>query len=108
MPDGSPQTTPVWVDRENGTVLINTEKGRVKCDNLRRDPRIALSILDPENPYASLQLRGKAELVEDGATEHIHRLARKYLGRDYPYLTPDTERVTVRILPDNVNFAVQG
>src|SRR5512146_2660317 len=73
MPDGSPQVTPVWCDLENDDiVVINSAKGRQKDRNLRRDPRVALAIIDPENPYRYLEIRGKVmEITEQGAAAHI-------------------------------------
>src|SRR6202162_6663512 len=83
MKDGSPQVTPVWVDYDGKYVRINSARGRVKDRNLRRDPRVALSIQDPENPYRYLEIRGKVvEITEKGADEHINGLAKKYLGKD--------------------------
>jgi PPOX class probable F420-dependent enzyme len=97
--------SPVWVARDgDGTVVFNTAKGRVKHRNLVRDPRIALSVHDQDNPYAYLQVRGTAELVDAGAREHIDEMSRKYLGKDYPFLSEGEERVIVRITPEAVDF----
>jgi PPOX class probable F420-dependent enzyme len=86
MPDGSPQVTPVWVDLDGDYVIFNSAKGRQKDRNVRRDPRVALTLMDPENPYRYLEIRGRvAEITEDGAAENINKLAKKYLGVDkYP------------------------
>jgi PPOX class probable F420-dependent enzyme len=104
MPDGSPQVSPVWVDIEDGLVLFNTAEGRLKPENLRRDPRVAISITDDENPYENVLIRGKAvELTHDGADEHIDALANRYMGVDeYPLRQPGEERVIVKIEPDKV------
>lgn len=103
MPDGAPQVTPVWVDYDGTYVIFNTAKGRVKERNLRRDRRVALTISDPSNPYRYIQVRGRAELSEEGADEHIDRLAKKYLGMDkYPSRQPGEVRVIVRITPEAV------
>jgi len=104
MPDGSPQVTPVWCDYDGTHVLLNTAKGRQKDQNIRRDPRIALSILDPENPYRYLEIRGRVvEITEKGADEHINKLAKKYLGKDlYPYRQPGEVRLLLRVQPDRV------
>ena len=101
--DGAPQSTPVWVDYDGAHVRFNTARGRVKDRNLQRNPRIALSILDPENPYRYLQVRGRVvAMTEAGADAHIDALARKYLDQDtYPYRRPGEVRVTVRILPES-------
>jgi PPOX class probable F420-dependent enzyme len=104
MPDGSPQVTPVWCDLQDSFVVINTAKGRLKDRNMRRDPRVALAVSDPANPYRYLQVRGRvAEITETGADKHIDRMAKKYLGVDsYPYRRPDEVRVMYKIQPDHV------
>jgi len=104
MPDGSPQVTPVWVDFDGSHVLVNTARGRQKDRNLRRNPAVALAISDPENPYRYLEVRGRvAEITEEGASEHIDKLAQKYLGVErYPKRTPGEIRVLYRIAPQHV------
>jgi PPOX class probable F420-dependent enzyme len=103
MPDGSPQSTPVWVERDGNTVLFNTARGRAKPRNLERDPRVAISAHDRDDPYRYAQVRGVAELVDEGATDHIHKLSQKYRGRDYSdNLRPGERRVIVRITPTSV------
>jgi PPOX class probable F420-dependent enzyme len=101
MPDGSPQVTPVWVDYKDGKVLINTARGRIKDRNMSADPRVALSISDPDNPYRHIQIRGRVtNIVEKGAAEHIDKMAKKYLGKDkYPYNQPGDVRVIFEIEP---------
>ena len=102
--DGSPQVTPVWVDFDGTHVLVNTARGRVKAKNLAREPRVALSIADPENPYRYLGIQGRVvELTEAGADAHIDKLANKYLGKDYPFRAPGEKRVIVKIAPDKVH-----
>src|SRR3970040_759491 len=72
--DGTPQVTPVWVDREGGFIMFNSARGQRKDKNVRRDPRVAISIADPENPYRYLEIRGRVvEITEQGADEHINR-----------------------------------
>ncbi|MBI2160580.1 MAG: PPOX class F420-dependent oxidoreductase [Candidatus Rokubacteria bacterium] len=102
--DGAPQSTPVWVDYDGTHVRFNTARGRVKERNLQRNPRIALSILDPENPYRYLQVRGRVvETTEQGADAHIDALAKKYLDKDrYPFRRPGEVRVTVKIAPEKI------
>ncbi len=102
--DGAPQVTPVWVDDDGTHVRFNTARGRVKERNLRRNPRVALSIIDPDNPYRYLQVRGRAvEMTETGADEHIDALSQKYLGQDtYPFRRAGEVRVTVKILPESI------
>ena len=105
MPDGMPQVTPVWVERDGDVVVINTAKGRAKHRNLERDPRVALMVIDGDNPYSYVQVRGRAEFVEEGADENIDGLAKKYLGVDvYPGHRPDQERIIVRITPQAVDW----
>ena len=106
MPDGRPQVTPVWCDVEGDLVIINTAKGRQKDRNLRRDPRVALSIIDPDNPYRYLELRGQVvEITEQGAAAHIDKMAKKYLGVDkYPYKNPDEVRVMFKIQPEHATM----
>ena len=86
MPNGDPQVTPVWCDLEGELVVINSAKGRQKDRNLRREPRVALAIIDPDNPYRYLEIRGKVvEITEQGADAHINKMSKKYLGVDkYP------------------------
>ena len=102
--DGRPQVTPVWVDFDGTHVRVNTARGRVKDKNLGRNPSVALSVQDPDNPYRYVQIRGRvAEMTEQGADAHIDSLAKKYLGQDtYPYRKPNEKRVTVKIVPDHV------
>jgi PPOX class probable F420-dependent enzyme len=92
MPDGRPQVTPVWIDLEGDLVLFNSAKGRQKDKNVRRDPRVALSIVDPDNPYRYLEIRGRvAEITEHGANEHIDKLAKK----------PGEVRVVYKVQPEH-------
>ncbi len=105
MPDGSPQVNPVWVDFDGTHVRFNTARGRWKDKNLQRDARVAIEIIDPDNPYRYLQVRGKiVEITEKGADAHIDSLAKKYLDADkYPFAQPGEVRVTYRIEPQSVN-----
>jgi PPOX class probable F420-dependent enzyme len=104
MKDGSPQLTPVWFDTDGEHILINSARGRVKDKNMRRDRRVAITILDPKNPYRYVQICGKViEITTHGAREHIDRLAKKYRGLDkYPSPSADEIRVTYKILPDKI------
>lgn len=106
MPDGSPQVTPVWVDHEGDTLVFNTSVGRLKHRNLKRDGRVALSMVDPEDPYTALLVRGKVtEITTEGADDHINALSKRYLGVDeYPFAAPGEERVIVRVEPEKVSF----
>ena len=105
MPDGSPQVTPVWFDYADGVIRFNTAKGRVKQRNLKDGSSIALSIMDPDNPYRYVQIRGKVTRVtEQGANAHIDSLAKKYLGKDkYPFAQPGEVRITYEIKPEHVH-----
>ncbi|MBI4240489.1 MAG: PPOX class F420-dependent oxidoreductase [Candidatus Rokubacteria bacterium] len=102
--DGTPQVTPVWVDFDGAHIRFNTAKGRVKDKNLRRNPKVALAIMDPDNPYRYVRVSGRVvEVTEQGADQHIDALAQKYLGQDrYPFRQPGEVRVTYKILPDKV------
>jgi len=105
LKDGSPQVTPIWVDYDGTHVRINSAKGRWKDKNMRNRPKVALSILDPDNPYRYMQIRGTVtEVTENGADAHIDSLARKYLGQDkYPYRQPGEVRVIYKIAVERVN-----
>jgi PPOX class probable F420-dependent enzyme len=104
-PDGSPHVTPVWVDYDGEHVLVNSAYGRCKVLNIQRDPRVALVVLPSEDQQAGyVSLSGTAELVDEGADEHIDKLARKYLGVDeYPFRSPGEKRVIIRITPERVD-----
>jgi PPOX class probable F420-dependent enzyme len=104
MPDGSPQVTPVWVDLDGNTVIINTAKGRLKDRNMKRDPRVALAVSDPANPYRYVQVRGRvSDISENGGDAHIDKMAKKYPNQDsYPYRQAGEVRVVYRITPEHV------
>jgi PPOX class probable F420-dependent enzyme len=105
MKDGSPQVTPVWVDYDGKYVRINSAKGRVKDKNIRRDPRVSISLQDPANPYRYLEIRGRVvEITESGADDHINKLSQKYLGKPvYPFRQPGEVRVLYKIEPEKVS-----
>ena len=103
--DGSATSTPVWVDVDRGQVIVNTAIGRLKERNVRRDPRVALSMTDFENPYDWAEIRGRVvEFVEGEPVEAtIDALAKKYIDQDrYPFRQPGERRVTMRIEPTRV------
>jgi len=106
MPDGSPQVTPVWCDLEGDYVVFNSARGRQKDRNIRRDPRVALAIVDPDNPYRYLEIRGRVvEISEQGADVHIDKLAKKYLGVDkYPYRQAGEVRVIYKLQPEHTSM----
>ncbi|MGE5511654.1 MAG: PPOX class F420-dependent oxidoreductase [Bacteroidota bacterium] len=105
MSDGSPQVTPVWVDFDGSHLRFNSARGRVKDKNVRHDPRVAMTLVDPDNPYRYLQVRGRVvEITEQGADQHIDKLSKKYLGQDtYPYRRADEVRVIYRVEPEKVS-----
>ena len=102
--DGSPHNTVVWVDEDNGELSFNTAVGRAKERHLRKDPRVSLIMVDPENSYRWVSVSGTAELSTEGADDEIDRLAKKYLGKDeYPFRNPEEQRIKVRITPQLVD-----
>lgn len=105
MPDGSPQVTPVWIDYDGRNILFNSARGRVKDKNVRRDPRVSLSVADPENPYSYFEVRGRViSITEQGAVEHIDKMAQKYLGQaKYPWARPGEVRVVYTVEPEHVS-----
>ena len=107
MRDGSPQATPVWVDVEpDGThILINTVEGHIKKNNIDRDPRVAVTVVDSQDPYRTVLVRGtvvEQRGPDQGANDHINMLAKKYLGRDQYQLRDGETRVILRIKPSHV------
>jgi PPOX class probable F420-dependent enzyme len=101
MADGSPQVTPVWFDYVDGKIRINTAKGRVKARTLTQGAKVALAIVDPDNDYRYIQVRGVVgKVTEDGADAHIDALAMKYMGKEkYPFASPAETRLTIVIDP---------
>jgi PPOX class probable F420-dependent enzyme len=106
MPDGSPQVTPVWVDFDGTRIGVNSARGRQKDRNMKCNPAVALALTDPGNPYRYLEVRGRVvEITEDGASEHIDQMAKKYLGADnYCNRAPGEVRVLYKIEPLHVTF----
>ena len=105
MPDGSPQVTPVWVDYDGEYVIVNSARGRRKDKNMQRNSAVALALVDPDNPYRYLEVRGRvSEITEDGADQHIDKMAKKYLGVDrYPGRQPGEVRVMYKIKPEHTS-----
>ncbi|MFP5261250.1 MAG: PPOX class F420-dependent oxidoreductase [Blastocatellia bacterium] len=101
MPDGTPQVTPVWVDYDGTHLVVNSARGRRKDKNIQRNSSVALSIMDPDNPYRYLEVRGRvADITEEGADDHIDKMAKKYIGEDrYPWRQPGEVRVIYKIEP---------
>ena len=98
-----PQLTPVWIDLEDGELVFNTAKGRAKDRNLARNPSVAVSVVDPDDPYNVVVVRGTVEPTEEGADAHIDSLAKKYLGVEkYPMRQPGEVRIKYRVHPQHV------
>lgn len=110
MKEGGPQVTPVWFDFDGRHFRINTARGRVKDRNMRRSPKVALAIMDPDNPYRHLAVQGRVvEVTEQGADAHIDALAKKYLGADeYPFRQPAEQRISYLVEPALVRHQKQG
>ena len=106
--DGSPQVTPLWIDADGDDLLFNTAQGRVKERHMARDPRVAVSVVDPDDPYNVVALRGTVvDITTDGADDHIDALAKKYLGvESYPMRSEGEVRIKVRVRTDHI--AMQG
>ena len=101
--DGSPHSTVVWIDATDDAVLFNSPASGAKVRHIRADPRISVVVIDPAEMYRWVGVTGTAEIVEEGADDHIDRLAKKYLGADtYPFRRPGEQRVMVRITPTHV------
>jgi PPOX class probable F420-dependent enzyme len=104
--DGSPQVTPTWIDIDDTTILINTAEGRIKQKNVSRDPRVSISLVDEENPYSMVTIKGRViEQTNDGADKHIDKLAKKYLNIDkYPGHSSSLKRIILKIKPEKVFY----
>ena len=101
-PDGSPQTSVLWAKRDGDDIVLSTIRGRRKTRNLERDPRVSVLGFDPANPYQYFEVRGRAELTEEGGRELIDELSVKYTGKPYTADGPDVVRVVVRISADRI------
>ncbi|WP_338683087.1 PPOX class F420-dependent oxidoreductase [Streptomyces acidiscabies] len=101
-PDGAPRNSVVWMKREGDTVLLTSLDNRQKVRNLRRDPRVSLTVFDLANPYASVEIRGRAEILPDPEKRLPHDLAHRYLGIDPPGEKDDEVRVIIRVVPEKV------
>ena len=104
MKDGSPQISPVWGDYEDGYILVNTAEGRIKHKNVLRDPRVAVSVVDNDNPLNMTTIRGKVEsIIPDYEYKHANKLTKKYMGKDkYPFRQPGEKRIIFKIMPEKV------
>ncbi|WP_151478416.1 PPOX class F420-dependent oxidoreductase [Streptomyces albicerus] len=101
-PGGAPQNSVVWIKREGDTVLFSSTDGRQKVRNLRRDPRISISVFDLANPYTSVEIRGTAEILPDEGKRLPYELSHKYLGIDPPAEKDDEVRVIIRVVPERI------
>jgi PPOX class probable F420-dependent enzyme len=108
--DGSPHVTPVWVDHDGDTVLLNTAEGRAWPANARRTGKVALNVLNQENPYEYVYIQGSVdEATSEGADEHIDKMAKKYMGVDeYPFRQEGETRLLVKIKPEKVTHNNPG
>jgi len=104
MKDGSPQLSPVWADFEDEHVLVNTAEGRIKHKNVLRDPRVAISVVNQNNPLDMTTIRGKVvDIIPDYEYEHANKLTKKYMGKEkYPFKQPGEKRIIFKILPERV------
>ena len=108
-PDGSVLDTVAWINAENGSVAVNSARGRKWPANLERDPRVTVLVYEGGNPYNYVEIRGRATAIEEGADEHINVLTKKYIGQDeYPFRQPGEERIKFVIEPDHVRHQKQG
>jgi len=104
MPDCSPEATIVWIETDGRFIYFNTAFPRLKASNLKRDNRVAITVFDPKRPYHdALAIRGRAELITEGANEHIEKLARMYTGRAFEGFRPDQTRVIVKVTPERIH-----
>jgi PPOX class probable F420-dependent enzyme len=107
--DGSVLSTIVWISAEDGTVAVNSARGRRWPANLERDPRVTVLVYEAGNPYNYVEIRGRATATTDGADEHINSLTKKYINQDeYPFRQPGEVRVKFVIEPEHVRHQKQG
>jgi PPOX class probable F420-dependent enzyme len=105
MPDGSPEATVVWIETDGKYIYFNTAFPRLKARNLERDPRVAITVFDPKHAYKDvLAIRGRAELIHEGAKEHIDKMARLYPRRPFKGFRPDQTRVIVKVTPERIHL----
>ena len=104
MPDGSPEATVVWIETDGEFIYFNTAFPRLKARNLDRDNRVAIVVFDPAHPYRDvLAIRGRAELILEGAREHIDKLSRLYTGKPFRGYRADQTRVIVKVTPERIH-----
>ncbi len=105
--DGSILSTVVWVGYDKDTLFVNSAVGRRWPANLEHDPHATLVIMDPQNPYSFVEVRGTVTGSTEHGTDDINWLSNKYIGRDYPWLQPDEQRITFAFEPSRVRFVKQ-
>jgi PPOX class probable F420-dependent enzyme len=103
MPDGSPEATVVWIESDSEHIYFNTAMHRLKARNLQRNPHVAVSVYDPQNPYSGVSVRGRAELILEGARENADKVSMAYEGKPFRELGPDEVRVIVKITPEKIH-----
>ena len=103
MPDGSPEATVVWIESDSDHVYFNTAMHRLKARNLQRNPHVAVTVFDPDDPYRGVAVRGRAELILEGARENADEVSRAYTGQAFRELGPDEVRVIVKITPERIH-----
>lgn len=103
MPDGSPEATVVWIESDSQHVYFNTAMHRLKARNLQRNPHVAVTVFDPDDPYRGVAVRGRAELILEGANENVDQVSRAYTGEPFRELGPREVRVIVKITPERVH-----
>ncbi len=103
-PDGSPQLTPVWGNYSDEHILINTAEGRIKHKNIQKDPRVAVSVVDYNNPLNMTTIRGKViQIIPDYDYSHINKLTKQYMGiSEYPYKRENEKRIILKIKPEKI------
>ncbi len=104
MKDGSPQVSPVWANLEDEHIMVNTAEGRIKHKNVLRDPRVALSIVDSNNPLDMTSIKGTVvEIIPDYDYIHANKLTKKYLGKEtYPFRRENEKRIIFKIKPEKI------
>ncbi len=102
-PEGEPHSSPVWYDWDGERFLFSQTKTRQKFRNMQRDARVAVSIIDPDNPYRYLEIRGTVDGIDDDeGNAFINSMAKKYMDQDvYPFPQPGDERIVVKVAPDH-------
>jgi PPOX class probable F420-dependent enzyme len=108
-PDCTVLSTVAWVSAENGTIAVNSAKGRRWPANLERDPRVTVLVYEDGNPYNYVEIRGRARATTEGADDHIDALSKKYIDQDkYPFRQPGEQRIKFVVEPEHIRHQKQG